>query len=148
MSHIDFDKLWNFGQPSETEQKFKALIPELQNNLEALLQLQTQIARTQGLQRKFDEAHATLDEVLTQLNDQTPGAQIRYTLERGRVFNSSKNKTEARPLFLQAYDLALKYQQDNFAVDAAHMVAIVETEPELQMQWNLTALKFSQSLKK
>lgn len=145
MPHIDFDQLWNFGQPSETEQKFKALIPELQNNFDALLQLQTQIARTQGLQRKFDEAHATLNEILPQLNEQTPGAHIRYNLERGRVFNSSLNKTEARPLFLAAYELALKYQQDNFAVDAAHMMAIVETDPELQIQWNLKALKLAET---
>lgn len=145
MSHIDFDKLWNFSEPSETEQKFKALIPELQNDLDAVLQLKTQIARTQGLQRKFDEAHASLDEVMKNISDQTPGAHIRYALERGRVFNSSKNKAEAKPLFLQAYDLALNYAQDNFAVDAAHMVAIVESTPEEQMRWNLIALKLAES---
>jgi hypothetical protein len=53
---VDFDKLWNFNDPAESERKFRALPPDAE--------VQTQIARAQGLQRKFDEAHKTLDAVV------------------------------------------------------------------------------------
>jgi tetratricopeptide (TPR) repeat protein len=61
-------------------------------------------------------------------------------LERGRVYNSSGAKEQARPLFLQALELAQANQDDFYAVDAAHMMAIVEP-PDEQMAWNLKALE-------
>jgi len=45
-----------------------------------LLQLLTQIARTQGLQRKFDDAHKTLDDVQKDMNAKTATAEIRFFL--------------------------------------------------------------------
>lgn len=145
----EFDKLWNFGKPAETEAKFREVLKqyETDSDLDYILQLKTQIARTQGLQRKFDEAHATLDEVKVILLDDTPVSEIRYNLERGRVYNSSKQKAEALPYFLKAFALAVASKEDNLAVDAAHMVAIAEVDSEKQMQWNLTALDLAESSK-
>ncbi len=74
-------------------------------------------------------------------------AEIRFNLECGRVFNSSKMKPEALPFFLKGFDLSLASQQDNFAVDAAHMVAIAESTPEKQMEWNLKALFIAENSK-
>ncbi len=61
----EFDKLWNFGKPAETETQFLEILQTLENDpdLDYVLQLKNQIARSQGLQRKFEEAHKTLDEV-------------------------------------------------------------------------------------
>ncbi len=70
--------------------------------------------------------------------------RVRYLLERGRVFNSSGKRDEARPLFLQALDLAVKSKDDFNAVDAAHMMAIVEA-PEKQLLWNLKALDLAEN---
>ena len=137
----DFDKLWDFSKPAQTEVQFRELLPvaEKSGDLDYRLQLLTQIARTQGLQRKFDEAHATLDWVEPQLQ---PGSisEIRFNLERGRVFNSSGKKQIAKPLFVKAYELSLKAKQDNYAVDSAHMVAIAEAGFDQQMEWNLKAV--------
>ena len=145
---IDFDKLWNFSKPAETEVKFREVLEQsLTEDVDYILQLKTQIARTQGLQRKFDDAHKTLDQVKAQLSGEFEVAEIRYNLERGRVFNSSKLKTEALPYFLKAFALAVTSAQDNYAVDAAHMVAITEIEAEKQMKWNLTALDLAESSK-
>jgi len=41
-----------------------------------------------------------------------------------RVYNSSNCREQARPLFLQAWRLAMDKGQDLLAVDAAHMQAI------------------------
>jgi len=111
-----------------------------------LTQLLTQIARAEGLQRKFQDAHKTLDRVekamlKAEADDKT---RVRYLLERGRVFNSSGKRDEARPLFLQALDLAAKSKDDFNAVDAAHMMAIVEPT-EKQSEWNLKALDIAEN---
>jgi len=142
----DFDKLWNYDQLAETEQKFRELVPAAteSGNADYLLQLLTQIARTEGLQSKFEEAHVTLDEVQEALTDQTPIAKIRYFLERGRVFNSSKQAELALPLFVRAFELSLESKEDGFAIDAAHMVAIAEADASKKMEWNLKGLAIAE----
>jgi tetratricopeptide (TPR) repeat protein len=99
----------------------------------------TQIARTEGLQRKFDDAHQTLDRALALLSADLQRAQVRYLLERGRVFNSSRHPEQARPLFLDAWELALAAREDFHAIDAAHMLGIVEPPGE-QLAWDRKAL--------
>jgi len=48
-STFNFDSLWDFAQPAETETKFRALLPEIESNPSEHAQLLTQIARAQGL---------------------------------------------------------------------------------------------------
>jgi tetratricopeptide (TPR) repeat protein len=143
---IDFDTLWNYDNPAETEREFRELLPaaESSGDISYLAQLLTQIARTQGLQRQFDAAHQSLDIVSKLLTDDLQTARVRYLLERGRVFNSSGNPDQARPLFLQAWELAQTAHEDAYAVDAAHMLAIVSPSDE-QMQWNLKAVALAES---
>jgi len=144
---IDFDQLWDYNQPAETEKRFRELLLEAEKSGDKSYhaQLLTQIARTQGLQRHFDSAHKTLDAVQAMLTDDLTTARIRYLLERGRVFNSSQKRDQAYPLFLQAWELAQSAGEDSYAVDAAHMIAIVESAPDQQLEWNLKALKLAES---
>ena len=139
----DFDKLWDYNDPAATEQQFRALLPWAQASGDASYraQLLTQVARAQGLQRGFDDAHATLDQVAG-IDDPLPRA--RYLLERGRVFNSSGRAQEARPLFGQALDLALANKLDYYAIDAVHMIAIVEPDPRKRLEWNLRAMDLAE----
>jgi tetratricopeptide (TPR) repeat protein len=139
----DFDSLWDFGDPAGTEADFRGLLDEHADAPEAWrLQLQTQIARTLGLQREFDAAHALLDEVEGRLDD-TATARVRYLLERGRVFNSAGSPEEAAPLFEQAFDQARRNDDDALAIDAAHMMGIVE-DGERALEWNLRALEMAE----
>jgi len=141
----DFDALWDYNDPAETERKFRELLPAAENstNCGYLPELLTQIARTQGLQRKFEDGHATLDRVEAGLKPDMARPRIRYLLERGRVFNSSKLPDKARPLFLEAFELGKTAGEDALAVDAAHMMAIVEP-PDKQIEWNLRAMKLAE----
>lgn len=141
----DFDQLWDYAHPDSTEAKFRALLPEARNSGDSSIhaQLLTQIARTQGLQRNFEDAHATLDEVDTLLHEDLVVARVRYLLERGRVFNSSKHPEKAKPLFLEAWELAKKAGEDFHAVDAAHMMGIIEPA-ESALEWNRTAIKHAE----
>lgn len=145
----DFDAVWdddwNFERPAETEQAFLAIWRRTAADAPASyrLELLTQIARTQGLQRRFDAAHKTLDQVQAALDDlpapEAPTPRVRYLLERGRVFNSAGEPERARPLFLAAWERATAAGQDSYAVDAAHMLGIVEPA-EQGLEWNRNAL--------
>lgn len=146
----DFDALWDYDRPNVSEKRFRDLLPAAldSRDIAYLTQLLTQIARAEGLQRKFTAAHETLDRVEKSLTkeDADDKTRVRYLLERGRVFNSSGNEDVARPLFQDAMDLAVKIKDDFDAVDAAHMLAIVE-EGEKSLQWNLKALDLAENSK-
>lgn len=143
MSRLDFDALWDCERPDQTEVVFRQLLPQAEHRHDRSyhLQLLTQIARTQSLQRKFAEAHHTLDGVKGALRAELVVPTIRYLLERGRTFNSSGHPEEALTLFQQAWDQALKHAEAAFfAVDAAHMLAIASGSFEEKITWNTTAL--------
>jgi tetratricopeptide (TPR) repeat protein len=142
----DFDSMWNYDDPAATEAEFKSLIPRARESDDAdyYAGLLTQIARTQGLQRRLDEAHATLDSAYAVMEDRESVGMARYLLERGRVYNSSGEPDVAREYFLKAYDLADGIGADFYAVDALHMLGIVDP-PEKQMGWNLMALALAES---
>lgn len=140
----DLDGLWDYDNPAFTETKFRELLPAAKEskNLSYYIQLLTQLARTEGLQRKFEDAHRTLDKVDSLLKTASAQSRIRYFLERGRIFNSSDQPARAKPLFVQAWELANSAHEDFYAVDAAHMMAIVEPQTG-KMEWNLKALEIA-----
>ena len=143
----EIDKLWDFTDPAGTEAKFRALLPaaEGREKLSHRLQLLTQVARARGLQGRFDEAHATLDE-LEKVLARRPSrgleaAHARYLLERGRVFNSAGRPEDARPLFERAWDMRELYTGlDVYVIDAAHMMGIAAETPDQQIEWNRKAI--------
>lgn len=141
----NFDDLWDYNKPGESETKFRALLPLAEHGEDRsyLVQLLTQIARTEALQRKFADAHQTLDRAQALLTEEMTQAKVRYLLERGRVFNSSNHPDEARPLFLDAWEQASAAQEDFHIIDAAHMLGIVEP-PEQSLTWDLRALALAE----
>ncbi|MEZ4868538.1 MAG: hypothetical protein R3C14_44825 [Caldilineaceae bacterium] len=142
MGNTNFDTLWDYSQPAQTEAHFRALLPQFTEQNPLRLELLTQIARTQGLQRQFAAAHATLDEVEAALKQPPDRVTVRYWLERGRVFNSAGEPAQARPLFLAAWETATQLGEEYHAIDAAHMLGIIEP-PEEQLGWNLKALEIA-----
>jgi tetratricopeptide (TPR) repeat protein len=148
MTQPDFDALWDYQRPEATEAAFRALLPEAEQGPDRSyhVQLLTQIARAQGLQRRFDAAHETLDVVEARLGDAPLLAQVRYLLERGRVVNSAGSAERARPYFQQAWDRSERAPEVAFyAVDAAHMLAIVAGTPAEGITWNEMALERASS---
>jgi tetratricopeptide (TPR) repeat protein len=142
ISPINFDTLWDYQNPDKTESRFRELLPLARQSSDTgyLAELLTQIARCQGLQRHFESAHATLDEVKALLPEATPRAHVRYLLERGRAYNTAGETDTARDNFRAAWHLAVEHGEDGFAVDAAHMMAIVEPGTA-GLDWNLAALE-------
>ena len=142
----DLHGLWDYNDPAGTESKFRAGLAKAaaSDDRGYHAELLTQIARAQGLQRQFDEAHRTLDEAEEMIDGDMHRARVRYLLERGRVYNSSGNADKAKPLFVKAWQLASGEGIDGLAVDAAHMVATVEVGKEA-LKWNHKALDLANS---
>jgi len=142
---MDIDGMWDFGDPAASEASFRAALARAAtDDTGHRLELETQIARALGLQDAFTEAHALLDGVRPRLQGNA-AAHVRYLLERGRVFNSAKQVEQARPLFQQAWELGQRERVDRLAVDAAHMLAIVEIgDPDLALSWNLETLRHAE----
>lgn len=140
---VEIDQLWDYYQPAESEARFRGALATAPEDSPLYIELLTQLARAQGLQRHFAAAHQTLDEVERRLTDNAIRLRLRYLLERGRVLNSSKEREAARPFFLQAWEMAQAAGEDFYAVDAAHMLAIVEPLAG-QLAWNLKALDLAE----
>jgi tetratricopeptide (TPR) repeat protein len=140
---MDIKSLWNFSNPEASEALFREHLATARGD--DALSLQTQIARSLGLRSRFDEAHALLDAIEPQLAAAGPQPQVRHLLERGRVLRSAQQPERARPLFEQATDLAIANRLDELAVDAMHMLALVEPNAAGQMRWNQRALALANS---
>ena len=106
------------------------------------LEIDTQIARTLGLQRRFDAAHALLDAVSSSLWVAPPRVDVRFRLERGRVANSSGAPAQALEWFLHALDRSADDrapESEYYRIDALHMLGIA-APPGERMAWNAKAL--------
>jgi tetratricopeptide (TPR) repeat protein len=136
------DAAWDFADPAASEARFRAERGKWPAGSREALEVDTQIARTQGLRRRFDDAHATLDPVAKALPAAGPRVEVRYLLERGRTFNSAGDKARAAALFREAATRAAADPTEGAAyyhVDALHMLGIA-TPPAEQLEWNLKAL--------
>lgn len=135
----EIDALWDYDRPLETEARFRILLGQVGDEGEARAEILTQIARCLGLQEKFEDAHRALDDVEPVLGAHASRLRARYLLERGRVLNSSGDQSAALPLFIHALGVALAAGEEFYAVDAAHMIAIVCSAEE-SLDWNRRGL--------
>ena len=144
----DFDSFWNYDDPAGTEARFRELLPKAREsgNMEYLAELLTQIARSQGLQQKYAEAGATLNEAAELIKPDMKRAQVRLLLERGRSLNSSGKPQESQPLFKEALSTARQAGLEFYAIDAAHMLGIV-TKAEESLDWNREAIRLAEAAK-
>ena len=137
------DKLWDFNKPADSEQRFRAELAKHPAGSREALETSTQIARTQGLQRKFAQAARDCSTPSQPKLDQAPTrVRVRYLLERGRTRNSGGDKAAAIPLFNEAASLRARDTlpgADFYEVDALHMLGIATPAAE-QLDWNRKAL--------
>ena len=140
------DDLWDFGDPAESERRFTALLVRARRDESGrhVAETLTQIARAQGLQRRFEDADRTLDDAQAALGADDDRTRVRILLERGRVANTAGREGRGSEEFLAAWELARASGEDGLAVDAAHMLGIVEP-PESAWEWNERAIELARS---
>ena len=141
----DFDRLWDYNNPAATQEKFKAILDktDVSGNEVFVAQLYTQLARTQSLQRKWNEAYAYLDKAKDLLPVADKVSEVRYLLEIGRTYNSSGKREKAYVTFLKAWELGKEIGADGYATDAGHMLAIASDTPEKTLDWNLKTVVYA-----
>ncbi|MFO1397342.1 MAG: hypothetical protein U1F48_09785 [Burkholderiales bacterium] len=146
------DALWNYDQPADSEARFRAEAARHGAGSREALEAATQVARAQGLQRRFVDADATLDAVARLLPALEPAPALarvrtRYLLERGRVRNSAGDPAAAVPRFKEALVVARDDTlpgADYYRVDALHMLGIAAPKGG-QIAWNLKAAATAQA---
>jgi len=151
---LNIVELWDFSDPAESEKRFRSAL-ETASSEEALI-LKTQIARTYGLRRDFDQARQILAEIEPQMEDAIAEVRVRYWLELGRTLSSATAthsnesqtvdaKEQARSAYMRAFELAKEGQLDYLAIDALHMMAFIDTGPKDQLEWDKKALDVMQA---
>jgi len=140
--------LWNYDDPTASEARFRELLTRAREAGEVpySVEVLTQIARAQGLQQRFDDARATLEDVESRLTPEMHTARVRMLLERGRVENSSGDPQGSVTWFEQALALATENGLEFYAVDAAHMLGIV-MPGEGSLAWNQKAMQMAEAAK-
>lgn len=142
----DIDSLWNYDDLTSSEINFQSVVSvaRLPGSVDYRAELFTQMARCLTLQRRFDEGHAALDEVDRLLSDRTPKAKIRYLLERGRIWNDTGRMIDAALDFERAFHLASAEGRDALAVDAAHMLGMMQPYADAA-RWNQRAIAIAEA---
>lgn len=139
---MDIRDLWDFNDPALSEERFVAALAEETDPHQRAL-IKTQIARTLGLRKRFEEALALLDEVDAEIGPDTPGWICAYAvMERGRVHRSSGDPEGAKPLFEEACGLSEGVADVH--IDALHMVALV-VEPLESIAISQEAIRLAKS---
>jgi tetratricopeptide (TPR) repeat protein len=134
--------LWDFNDRAASEQRFREALKSASGD--DALELETQIARTFSLRRDFVQANAILDGVQSRIAvSSRPAVRVRYLLERGRSLNSAGQFDAAKPLFQEAYDIALKEPAlIGLAIDAAHMFGFSKDKDEA-FRWTELGMKLA-----
>ena len=141
------DALWVFDHPAQSEARFRAEAARHLARSREAAEAATQVARAQGLQRRFDDADRTLDGVQAMLDEQPVRVRVRYLLERGRRWNSGGDAAAATGWFEQALAAAAHDALPGAAyyrVDALHMLAIA-APPERRIDWHRQALAVAEA---
>src|SRR4029079_19585846 len=140
----ELDRLWDFDDPEGSERRFAELVPRARDEHDGafLAECLTQLARARGLLGRFDEADATLDDSAAVLRADDARACARILLERGRVANTAEREGRGRACFLASWDVARAAGEDALAVDAAHMLGVIEP-PDLAREWNERAIELA-----
>ena len=145
----DIDGFWDFDDLPSTEVKIKDLVEsETASGVSRSVELITQLARVQGLQRKISEARATLllakDPITKHAGDTNARAEIRFSIEQGRLFGLSMTPAQSLAYFEKAWNEATKANEVFFSIEAAVMLSI-SRPPKHQNEWLQKALHLAES---
>jgi tetratricopeptide (TPR) repeat protein len=139
------DNLWDFDDPAGSERRFRAAVENAvkDGDLARADEARTQLARALGLQGRFGNGHAVLDQVDAD-HSAAGRVRVRALLERGRLLRSSGDAHSSVAPFVAAWERARAIGDDGLAVDAAHMLALVDAPPG-ERTWHERALDLAET---
>lgn len=134
-------ELWDFDDPAGSAERFAVAAQSAEEPLRSVLL--TQQARALGLQGQFEQGHDLLDQVSSSDTE----VSVRRALERGRLFRSAGDADAAAPQFSiaarQTRDQLDRPVLGGLHVDALHMLALLPTDPNEQIELTQAALEVS-----
>lgn len=142
LTSAEIDASWNFDDPAASEKRFRAERMRWPDPSREAVEIDTQVARTLGLQKRYDEANAVLDRLVPLLATLPPRLEVRWLLEHGRVLNSSGAPQRAVPSFAAAIQRSNDDREADAAfyrIDALHMMGIAGPAGA-RTAWNRQAL--------
>ena len=146
---LDVSSLWDYSKPAASERRFEQALAGA--SADDAFVLRTQIARTWGLRGNFERAREILAALAPELPERSAECRVRHALELGRTYVSAVHSREsltpesrerARALYLQAFETARAAGLDDLAIDALHMMPVVDDDPADQLAWNYKALAY------
>jgi len=149
---MDVATLWNYSDPEGSERRFREALATA--NGDDALELQTQIARTYGLRRRFAKARQILAGIEAAIPRASAQPQVRFHLELGRTYASATHEPQeitpearekARSAYTEAFAKAKAARLDYLAIDALHMMNTVDAEPADQLAWDEKALAYMEA---
>jgi tetratricopeptide (TPR) repeat protein len=112
--------LWDFDDLDVSEKRFREQL-DRESTAQGRAEVLTQLARVESLRGEFERCDALLDEA-----EALDGITPRVLLERGRRERSSGRPGAGLAEFQAAFVSAQARGEEVLAVDAAHMLAIVD----------------------
>jgi len=125
--------LWDFDDLDSTQRRLRAQLDE-EETPAGRGEVLTQLARVEGLRGRFEEGERLIEDAVP-LTEQSEIVRARVDLERGRLRRSSGRPTEAFPLFVSSFQLAVDAGELFVAADAAHMAALVASDDGGFVDW-------------
>jgi tetratricopeptide (TPR) repeat protein len=135
--------LWDFEDLESTRARLRDQL-EREDEDPRRAQVLTQLARVEGLDGRFEDGDRLLVEAEVKAGGDL-GSLTRIALERGRLRNSSDSVEAARPLFAEAFELAIEAKDPWLAADAAHMAAIAAADDAEREAWTERGVRVATS---
>lgn len=132
--------LWDFDDLEATEARLREQLEREQTD-PGRAEVLTQLARVKSLSDDFDGCEQLLQEAEPLAGDGI--ARVRVDLERGRKLRSSGDRAAAAPVFERAFARACELGEFWLAGDAAHMVAISDSDK--LVEWTERGLALADS---
>ena len=144
----DCDNIGTFDDLNSIEVQLRTRLDhESSEHSDKNLETLSQLSRILGLQGRALEAQQLLDNVKKALLEKgqvlAGRPAIRFHLELGRLLCLQMNLSKAQKEFFQAWTLASESNETFFAIDAALMIAVIQT-PKNQSEWLARALNLAQ----
>ncbi len=142
----NFDNIWGLlGDPASVEATLTALLTSAVTSTDRSIypHILSEIALAQGMQKKFNKAHESLDMAERALTPDCALMEAKIFLIRGKVFQQNEELTNARKQFELSYMSSINHGFDFYAIDAAHMIAIICEDNDEKIYWNERAIELA-----
>jgi tetratricopeptide (TPR) repeat protein len=133
--------MWDFDDLDASEARLRARLED-ETSDPGRAEVLTQLARVHGLRGEFGKGDHLVDEAAA-LAGSSPAAQVRVSLERGRLRRSSGDPEAALALFEEAFAVAVEGSEDWLAADAAHMAALAAPDRDGMLAWTRRGIELA-----